>query len=112
MKAARLVVLVIAVAAGGAAALLAALAPRVHAFVHGACVGAGTELPAFAGTVHAREDAAFALPEVGMGLIPGAGGTASVPRRIGRHRAAWLAITGATLDTSTALVWGLVDEID
>jgi enoyl-CoA hydratase/carnithine racemase len=96
----------------GAAALLAALAPRVHAFVQGACVGAGTELPAFAGTVHARRDATFALPEVRMGLVPGAGGTASVPRRIGRHRAAWLAITGATIDAATALAWGLVDEVD
>ena len=96
----------------GAAALLAALAPRVHAYVHGACVGAGTELPAFAGTVHARHDATFMLPEVRMGLIPGAGGTASVPRRIGRHRAAWFAITGATIDAATALAWGLVDEID
>jgi enoyl-CoA hydratase/carnithine racemase len=96
----------------GAAALLAALAPRVHAFVHGACVGAGTELPAFAGTVHARADATFALPEVQMGLVPGAGGTASVPRRIGRHRAAWFAITGATIDAPTAFDWGLVDEID
>ena len=95
----------------GVAALIAELAPRVHAFVHGACVGAGTELPAFAGTVHATPDATFALPEVTMGLIPGAGGTASVPRRIGRHRATWLGITGATIDAPTALAWGLVDDL-
>jgi hypothetical protein len=95
----------------GAAALLATLASRVHVFVHGSCVGAGTELPAFAGTVHADPATTFALPEVSMGLIPGAGGTASVPRRIGRHRAAWLGITGAAIDAPTALAWGLVDEV-
>ena len=44
-----------------------------------------------------------------MGLIPGAGGTASIPRRIGRHRAAWMAISGADIDLATALAWGLVD---
>jgi len=43
-------------------------------------------------------------------LIPGAGGTVSVTKRIGRHRAAWLALTGARIDVDTALGWGLVDE--
>jgi enoyl-CoA hydratase/carnithine racemase len=47
-----------------------------------------------------------------MGLVPGAGGTVSVPRRIGRWRAAWLMLTGTRLDAGTALRWGLVDEID
>jgi enoyl-CoA hydratase/carnithine racemase len=46
-----------------------------------------------------------------MGLIPGAGGTASLPRRIGRQRAAWLAISGATLDAERARVWGLLDAV-
>ena len=44
-----------------------------------------------------------------MGLIPGAGGTASIPRRIGRQRAAYMAISGADIDLATALAWGLVD---
>ena len=44
-----------------------------------------------------------------MGLIPGAGGTVSVPRRIGRQRTAWLCLTGTTIDVATALDWGLVD---
>jgi enoyl-CoA hydratase/carnithine racemase len=52
------------------------------------------------------------LPEVGMGLIPGAGGTVSIPRRIGRHRTAWLALTGNTIDAGTALAWGLADSPD
>jgi enoyl-CoA hydratase/carnithine racemase len=46
-----------------------------------------------------------------MGLVPGAGGTVSIPRRVGRHRAGWMAITGAAVDAPTALDWGLVDEV-
>jgi enoyl-CoA hydratase/carnithine racemase len=51
----------------------------------------------------------FRLPEVSMGLIPGAGGTATIPRRIGRHRACFMAISGADIDLPTALAWGLID---
>lgn len=84
---------------------------RCEALVHGACVGAGIELPAFAGRLRARADAWFQLPEVGMGLVPGAGGTVSLTRRIGRQRCAWLALSGQRLAVETALDWGLVDEI-
>ncbi len=91
--------------------LLATLGPRVEARVHGACVGAGIELAAFAGRVVAAPDSQFSLPEVGMGLIPGAGGTVSIPRRIGRQRAAWLALGGSMLDAAVARRWGLVDEL-
>jgi enoyl-CoA hydratase/carnithine racemase len=94
-----------------AARLLAACADRVRVFVHGACVGAGVELPAFAGRVVAAEDAFFELPELGMGLVPGAGGTVSIPRRIGRQRTAYLALSGMRLDAATALRWGLIDEL-
>jgi enoyl-CoA hydratase len=93
------------------AMLLTRLASRVRAEVHGACIGAGVELPAFTGRVVAEEDAFFQLPEVGMGLIPGAGGTASLPRRIGRQRTAWLGLSGARIDARRALAWGLVDEV-
>lgn len=84
---------------------------RIRARVHGACIGAGVELASFAHRVVASADARFRLPEVGMGLVPGAGGTISVPRRIGRQRTALLAVTGATVDAATALRWGLVDEM-
>lgn len=60
---------------GGAGILMHRLAGRLEVRLHGPCVGAGIELPAFAGRVVARSDATFRLPEVAMGLIPGAGGT-------------------------------------
>ncbi|MGH7287034.1 MAG: enoyl-CoA hydratase/isomerase family protein, partial [Myxococcota bacterium] len=53
----------------------------------------------------------FVLPEVGMGLVPGAGGTVSLPRRIGRQRTAWLALSGRRLPAEEARALGLVDEI-
>lgn len=87
------------------------VAARVTAHLHGACFGSGIELPAFAQRVVAAPDTMFALPEVALGLIPGAGGTVSLPRRIGRHRTARLALTGEHIDVSTAHAWGLVDEI-
>jgi enoyl-CoA hydratase/carnithine racemase len=94
-----------------AALLLSRCAERVEARVHGACVGAGVELPAFCRRVVAAPGAFFQLPEVGFGLVPGAGGTVSLPRRIGRQRTAWLALTGRRLPVEEALGWGLVDEI-
>ncbi len=87
------------------------LADRITVRVHGAAVGAGAELAAFAGRVEATADAWFSLPEVGMGLIPGAGGTVSIPRRVGRQRAARMCLTGERLDAPTAVAWGLVDEL-
>jgi len=91
--------------------LIAALADRVEVELHGACMGSGIELPAFASHVFARPDVRIGLPEVGLGLIPGAGGTVSLPRRIGRHRTALLALSGATIGATTACSWGLVDGI-
>jgi enoyl-CoA hydratase/carnithine racemase len=87
------------------------IADRVTVHLHGACIGAGIELAAFAGAVESTADATMALPEVGMGLIPGAGGTASLPRRIGPARTAWLALTGRRLEAATARRWGLVDRL-
>lgn len=92
-------------------AALHRIAERTTAYVQGACHGAGVELPAFATRVVADLGTTFTLPEVAMGLIPGAGGTVSITNRIGRHRTAWLAITGTALDAGTAQHWGLVDEL-
>jgi enoyl-CoA hydratase/carnithine racemase len=90
---------------------LARIADRCEAYVHGACIGAGVELPAFAARVVASPNSYFQLPEIGFGLIPGAGGCLSIPRRIGRHRFNWLALTGKRINARTALEWGLVDEV-
>jgi enoyl-CoA hydratase/carnithine racemase len=61
--------------------------------------------------VVARPDFTATLPEVQLGLIPGAGGTVSITRRVGRHRTALLAFSGARIDATTALDWGLVDQV-
>ena len=95
----------------GPAPRMRAVADRTSVVMHGNCIGAGVELAAFARRVTAAPGARFRLPEVGMGLIPGAGGTVSVPRRIGRWRAAWWMLTGAELGLDTAADWGLVDEV-
>jgi enoyl-CoA hydratase/carnithine racemase len=96
----------------GAGRLIHELRDRMRVRVHGTCVGSGLELPAFAGNVLAAPGTTFRLPEVAMGLIPGAGGTVSVPRRIGRWRTLYLAVTGTVLDAPTALDWGLVDAVE
>lgn len=92
-------------------ARLQRLGPRLVAGVHGPCIGAGVEFAAFAARVIAAPGTTFRLPEVGFGLIPGAGGTVSIPRRVGRSRFLDLALTGRALDVATAVEWGLVDEV-
>jgi len=93
-------------------ALRARLGDRLECRIHGANAGAGVELAAFAGSVVASPNATFRLPEVEMGLIPGAGGTVSITNRMGRHRAVTMMISGAVIDATTALEWGLVDAIE
>lgn len=95
----------------GVGHLIAALGDRLTVEVHGACIGAGIEIAAFGARVVARGDTVFRLPEIGMGLIPGAGGTASIARRIGRHRTAWFALTACAVSQDRALDWGLIDEL-
>jgi enoyl-CoA hydratase/carnithine racemase len=92
--------------------LLAACAARVEVRLHGACIGSGIEFPAFAGRIVAAGDTHFQLPELKFGLIPGAGGCISIPRRIGRQRTGWLALSGQRIKARQALQWGLVDAID
>lgn len=91
--------------------LLHRLSTRATAFVHGACIGAGIELPAAASKIVATRDSWFKLPEISMGLIPGAGGTVTITRRIGRHRTCFFALSGEKIDAKTALDWGLIDEM-
>jgi enoyl-CoA hydratase/carnithine racemase len=83
----------------------------VDVHVQGACVGSSLEMAMFAGRVTASRDAWFHLPELAMGVIPGAGGCVSVPRRIGRQRATLMILSGKRIDARTALSWGLIDAI-
>lgn len=93
------------------AGILYRLGERSSVRLHGACVGSGLEVPAAAAHRSAAADAWFQLPELRMGLIPGAGGTASVTRAIGRHRTAWMVLSGKRIGASQALAWGLIHEI-
>jgi enoyl-CoA hydratase/carnithine racemase len=92
-------------------AITARLGAACRAEVHGRVLGSGLEMAAFCGRIDAAPDTVFGLPELSLGLIPGAGGTVSVTRRIGRWRTAYLVFSGRTLDTDTALTWGLVDAV-
>jgi enoyl-CoA hydratase/carnithine racemase len=92
-------------------ALTARLGPACRAEVHGQVLGSGLEMAAFCGHVTCTPEATLGLPELALGLIPGAGGTVSITRRIGRWRTAYLVLSGATIDPITALEWGLVDAL-
>ena len=94
------------------ALLMSLLSEKITVYVHGACVGAGIELPAFAGNVKAQHNAFFQLPEVSFGLIPGAGGTASILKRVGRTRFNYMALSGSRIEANTALKWHLIDSIE
>jgi enoyl-CoA hydratase/carnithine racemase len=91
--------------------LTARLGRACRAEVHGQVLGSGLEMAAFCGRVKAHPDAVFGLPELSLGLIPGAGGTMSITRRIGRWRTAYLVLSGERIDAATALRWRLVDEV-
>jgi enoyl-CoA hydratase len=93
-------------------ALLAGCAPRLKFRVHGAAIGAGVEMAAFGAHIEASADAFFQLPEIRYGLIPGSGGCVSIPRRIGRLRSAYLALSAQPLPAQQALEWGLIDAVN
>ena len=84
---------------------------KISCEIHRASIGSGIELAAFAHYVTASKDTFFQLPELSMGLIPGAGGTLSILRRIGRQRLAWWVLSGKKIKSNEALKWGLVDQI-
>ena len=95
--------------ARSAGLLMAGLRATVVVHATGPCRGAGAELAGFADDVRVVPGTSFGLPELSLGLIPGAGGTVSLPRRIGRQRTAYLGLTGRSLDAAAAIAWGLAD---
>ncbi len=91
-------------------ALLALPQPAVAA-VHGFALGGGCELALSCDVIVADETAVLGLPEVGVGLVPGCGGTQLAARRVGPGRAAELVLTGRKLDAAEAAAIGLVDKL-
>jgi enoyl-CoA hydratase/carnithine racemase len=92
-------------------ARLRAVPQPMIAAVHGFALGGGTELAMLADLIVAAEDAVFGLTEVSLGIIPGGGGTQSLPRLIGRNRAKELIFTARRIPASRALELGLVNHV-
>jgi enoyl-CoA hydratase len=91
--------------------LIENLGKPVIAAVNGLALGAGCEL-AMACTIRlAAETADFGLPEVKIGIMPGAGGSQRLPRLVGKGRALQIILTGETIDAQEAYRIGLVEEI-
>jgi enoyl-CoA hydratase len=83
----------------------------VIAAVHGWCLGGGCELALTCDIVLAADDARFGLPETGLGLIPGAGGTQRLPRIAGRSLALEVILAGRTLSAREALQHGICSRV-
>lgn len=96
---------------GRAFGALAALEKPIIAVVDGPAVGGGCELALLCDFILAGERAEFGLPEVRLGLIPGGGGTQSLPRRVGRAMAKELIFTGRRIGAQEALRIGLVNRV-
>jgi enoyl-CoA hydratase/carnithine racemase len=84
--------------------------PTIAAF-NGLAFGGGLEIALACDFRLTAEGASFALPEVGIGIVPGAGGTQRLPRLIGVTRAKELILTGRRISTEDALDMGLVSKI-
>lgn len=92
-------------------ALIEQLPFPVAAAIRGAALGGGCELALGCDWRIAAGDAVLGLPEVTLGLIPGAGGTVRLPRLVGPPAALDLVTTGRRLDAAQALAIGLVDQV-
>lgn len=90
--------------------VLALPMPAIAA-VHGHALGGGFELALSCDVIIAGEDALVGLPEVGVGVIPGGGGTQLLLRRVGWSRAARAIFTAAKMSAAEALDLGAVDEV-
>lgn len=79
--------------------------------VNGAAYGGGCEIAALCDFIHAASTAWFALVEVTLGIIPGAGGTQTLARAVGERRAKELILTGQRFSAADAYSWGLVNSV-
>jgi enoyl-CoA hydratase len=83
----------------------------VIAAVSGYALGGGCELALVCDMIIASETAVFGLPEITLGIIPGAGGTQRLPRLIGANRAKEMIFTGSFYDADACLKMGLVNKV-
>jgi enoyl-CoA hydratase len=90
---------------------LARLPRPVIAAVNGDAISAGLELALACDVRLAAEEARFACPETGHGVIPWAGGTQRLPRIVGRGKALEMMLTGEAVDAQEALRIGLVSQV-
>jgi enoyl-CoA hydratase len=83
----------------------------IIAAVNGAAYAGGLEISLCADFIYAAEHARFALTEVTLGIMPGAGGTQTLPRAVGGRRAKEIMLTGQPFTAREALEWGMVNRI-
>jgi methylglutaconyl-CoA hydratase len=90
---------------------LASLPIPLIASIEGVAVGGGLELALTGDVLIAGANSTFGLPETSLGIIPGAGGTVRLPRKIGEARAKELIFTGKKINANTAYNYGLVEHV-
>ena len=83
----------------------------IIAAVNGAAYAGGLEIALCADFIYAAEHARFALTEVTLGIMPGAGGTQNLPRAVGSRRAKEILLTGKPFTAQQAFEWGMVNRI-
>jgi enoyl-CoA hydratase len=83
----------------------------VIAAVNGFALGGGLELALACDFIYASEKAKLGLPEVGLGIMPGFGGTQNLARLIGPNKAKELVFSGKMITAQKALAWGIVNEV-
>ena len=92
------------------AAMLECPLPLIAA-VNGAAFGGGCEIALAADFIYAAQTARFALTETRLGIMPGAGGTQTLPRAVGARRAMELILTARSFTADEALAWSMVNRV-